>query len=322
MFLIELNKLMLEEKNLKKLYSTKLVGLESYFDEMVKLYETKKFPKVLLLNGKKGVGKFTLVMHFINYIYSKNETTSYNLRDKVINVNSLFYNSFLNKTSQDVIFIQAEENKNIKIDDIRSLKSTLSNSSLSSNYRFTIIDEVEFLNQNSVNALLKTLEEPSDNNFFILINNQQAELIDTISSRCLKNNIFLNSIQRIKAINYLIEDRKIESLINSYNNLTPGLFLKFNEIFLKYKISEDEALFIKLNSLIKGYKINKDKSLIKLAFFLIDDLFFQKIQKNKNNINFLLDTKSSIIKNINDFVQFNLNINSILSMIEIKLKNV
>ena len=155
-----------------------------------------------------------------------------------------------------------------------------------------------------------------------MINNQQAELIDTISSRCLKNNIFLNSIQRIKAINYLIEDRKIESLINSYNNLTPGLFLKFNEIFLKYKISEDEALFIKLNSLIKGYKINKDKSLIKLAFFLIDDLFFQKIQKNKNNINFLLDTKSSIIKNINDFVQFNLNINSILSMIEIKLKNV
>jgi DNA polymerase-3 subunit delta' len=313
---------MLEVKNLKKLYSTKLVGLESYFDEMVKLYEIKKFPKVLLLNGKKGLGKFTLVMHFINYIYSRNETTSYNLKDKTINTNSLFYNLFLNKTTQDVIFIQAEENKNIKIDEIRSLKSTLSNSSLSGNYRFTIIDEVEFLNQNSINALLKTLEEPSDNNFFILINNQQAKLIDTISSRCLKNNIFLNSTQRTEAINYLVKDRKIESLINFNNNLTPGLFLKFNEIFLKYKISEDDPLFIKLNSLINGYKKDKDKSLINLAFFLIDDLFFQKIKTNKNDINFLLETKSSIIKNINDFVQLNLNINSILNIIEIKLKNV
>jgi DNA polymerase-3 subunit delta' len=313
---------MLEVKNLKKLYSTKLVGLESYFDEMVKLYEIKKFPKVLLLNGKKGLGKFTLVMHFINYIYSRNETISYNLKDKTINTNSLFYNLFLNKTTQDVIFIQAEENKNIKIEEIRSLKSTLSNSSLSSNYRFTIIDEVEFLNQNSINALLKTLEEPSDNNFFILINNQQAKLIDTISSRCLKNNIFLNSTQRTEAINYLVKDRKIESLINFNNNLTPGLFLKFNEIFLKYKISEDDPLFIKLNSLINGYKKDKDKSLINLAFFLIDDLFFQKIKTNKNDINFLLETKSSIIKNINDFVQLNLNINSILNIIEIKLKNV
>jgi DNA polymerase-3 subunit delta' len=313
---------MLEVKNLKKLYSTKLVGLESYFDEMVKLYEIKKFPKVLLLNGKKGLGKFTLVMHFINYIYSRNETISYNLKDKTINTNSLFYNLFLNKTTQDVIFIQAEENKNIKIDEIRSLKSTLSNSSLSGNYRFTIIDEVEFLNQNSINALLKTLEEPSDNNFFILINNQQAKLIDTISSRCLKNNIFLNSTQRTEAINYLVKDRKIESLINFNNNLTPGLFLKFNEIFLKYKISEGDPLFIKLNFLINGYKKDKDKSLISLAFFLIDDLFFQKIQTNKNDINFLLDTKSSIIKNINDFVQLNLNINSILNLIEIKLKNV
>ena len=313
---------MLEVKNLKKLYSTKLVGLESYFDEMVKLYEIKKFPKVLLLNGKKGLGKFTLVMHFINYIYSRNETTSYNLKDKTINTNSLFYNLFLNKTTQDVIFIQAEENKNIKIEEIRSLKSTLSNSSLSSNYRFTIIDEVEFLNQNSINALLKTLEEPSDNNFFILVNNQQAKLIDTISSRCLKNNIFLNSTQRTEAINYLVKDRKIESLINFNNNLTPGLFLKFNEIFLKYKITEGDPLFIKLNFLINGYKKDKDKSLINLAFFLIDDLFFQKIKTNKNDINFLLETKSSIIKNINDFVQLNLNINSILNIIEIKLKNV
>ena len=308
--------------NLNQLYSTKLVGLESYFEEMVSLYEAKKFPKVLLLNGKKGIGKFTLINHFINYIYSKNEETMYNSKDKIINVESNFYNLLSSKTTQDVIFIKAEENKNIKIDDIRTLKTTLSNSSLSSNPRFTIIDEVEFLNTNSVNALLKTLEEPSGNNYFILVNNQQSELIETISSRCLKNNIFLNRAQRKQVVDYLVEDRSIDNLIDFNEDLSPGLLLRFNEIYLKYKINENDNIFIKLNTLINAYKKEKNKTLINLTYFLIESYFFHKIQKNKNEIEFLLDTKSSIIKIINDFVQFNLNINSVINTIKVKLNDV
>ena len=196
---------MIKSDYLNPLISTKLISLNFYFNEMLNLYDTKNFPKVLLLNGTKGIGKFTLVIHFLNYIYSKSEKTPYNVRDKVINTDSIFYNSLLYQTAQDVLFIKAEENKNIKIEDIRNLKSTLSRSSLSNNPRFTIIDEVEFLNDSSVNALLKTLEEPSNNNYFILINNKQADLIKTISSRCLKSNIFLNLEQRKEVINFLIQ---------------------------------------------------------------------------------------------------------------------
>ena len=308
--------------NLNNSYSTKLVGLDSYFSEMINLYEANRFPKVLLLNGKKGIGKFTLVMHFINYVYSKNETAEYNIKNKTINIDSIFYNLLLNNTTIDVILIKGEEYKNIKIEDIRSLKSTLANSSLSNNPRFTIIDEIEFLNTNSVNALLKTLEEPSGNNFFILINNQQADLIETISSRCLKNNIFLNFIQINEVINYLIKDRGIENLIESNNNLSPGQFLKYNQIYLKHKINKNDNIFIKLNILINAYKKEKNKSLISLAYFLIDHFFINKIKNNEKDIDFLLNTKSSIIKIINDFVQFNLNISSVLNTIKIKLNNV
>jgi len=308
--------------NLNPLFSTKLIGLDSYFNEMKNLYEANIFPKVLLLNGKKGIGKFTLIMHFINYVYSKNEINKYNLKDKVINVKSVFYNLLLKKTTPDVIFIQAEENKNIKIEDIRSLKSTLMNTSLSGNPRFTIIDEIEFLNNSSVNALLKTLEEPSTNNFFILINNQQTDLIETISSRCLKNNIFLSSNQKNDVIKYLIEDRDIENILDFNHMLSPGLFLNFNKIYLKYKINKNDNILIKLNTLINGYKKEKDKSLINLAYFLIEHSFLEKIKNNVNDIDFLLNTKSSIVKMIHDFVQFNLNISSVLNSIENKLKNV
>jgi len=308
--------------SLNPLHSTKLISLDRYFGEMINLYNAKKFPKILLLNGKKGIGKFTLVVHFLNYIYTQNESNSYNIVEKKINTESIFYNQLLNETNQDVILIQAEENKNIKIEDIRNLKLTLTRSSLSNNPRFTIIDEVEFLNTNSANALLKMLEEPSENNFFILINNQQTDLIKTISSRCLKSNIFLNTSEINKVINYLVESRGIDNLLDLNNDITPGLFIRFNEIFLKYQINKNDDIYIIINKLLNTFKKNKNKILINLCFFLIDQFFLKLALKKESKLDYLFTIKTSINKNINDFIVFNLNVNSVLNSIEVKLKNV
>ena len=268
------------------LKSTKLIGLDKYFNEMIKLYEFNSLPKVLLLSGKKGIGKFTLVLHFLNYIFSKNDKNIYNLKDKSININSSFYKSILSNNLTDVIFLQAENAKNLKIDDIRNLKSTLSKSSLSNNPRFTVIDEVEFLNSNSTNALLKTLEEPNKNNYFILINNQQANLVETISSRCLKNNIYLNSNQRKKIIDYFIINKKINNFIDENENLTPGLMVMYSEISSKFKIDISENLLLKITKLLHGYKKDKDKVLINMSFFLIDQFFYNLVKQNNNKIEF------------------------------------
>jgi len=302
--------------------STKLISLDKYFDEMIKLYDSESFPKVLLLSGKKGIGKFTLVFHFINYIYSKKEKTNYNIKDKLINESSIFYKSIIKQTCTDVIFVEVENGKNIKIDDIRNLKSILSTSSLSENPRFIIIDEIEFLSISSVNALLKTLEEPSKNNYFILIDNQQTDLIETISSRCLKSNIYLNSNQRKKIINYFNENKKITLPLDNVDNLTPGVLIAYNEISNTYKLDETDDIYSKLNKLLYGYKKDKNIALINMSIFLIDKLFYNLVENNTNKIDFLLNLKSSIVKCINDFIIYNLNINSVLNSIETKLKNV
>ena len=311
------------DKNINNPFqSIKLISMNKYFNEMVQLYDTGSFPKVLLLSRKKGIGKFTLVFHFLNYIFSKKDNLNYNTEDKIIDVNSNFYNSIINQNCADVIFLQAIEGKNIKIDDVRNLKSTLSSSSLSTNSRFIIIDEVEFLNTNSVNALLKTLEEPSKNNFFILINNQQADLIATISSRCLQNKIYLNLNDRNKIVDHLIENRKISLLINDDGILTPGLLLAYNELFVKYKIFPEDDIFLKVHKLLNAFKKDKDKTLIGLTVFLVDQFFYKLIKKNNSKIDFLLHLKLSIVYKINDFIVYNLNINSVLKSIEFKLKNV
>ena len=309
------------KNNLVPFTSTKLIALDQNLDEMIKLYDSGAFPKVFLFSGKKGIGKFTLIFHFLNYVYSKKENTSYNLKEKVIDINSNFYKSILNQTCSDVIFFKAEEGKNIKIDDIRKLKSILSNSSLSKNPRFIIIDEVEFLNSNSANALLKTLEEPGNNNYFILVNNQQANLIDTVSSRCLKNNIYLNDKQRNKIVDYLVKNKNIDLLIN-YSSLTPGLLLDYNELFNKHKIKDTDYILLTLKKLLPAFKKDKNKTIINMSVFLIDEFFYNLIKENKNKIDFLLKHKSSIVNKINEFIIYNLNINSVLNSIELNLKNV
>lgn len=307
---------------LNPLNSTKLVLLDRYFNEMTELYNSKKLPKALLLSGKKGIGKFTLVLHFLNYIFTKNEKEMYDIKNKKINTKSLFYSQLLNQTNQDIIFVKAEENKNIKIDDIRNLKSKLTRSSLSNNPRFIIIDEVEFINENSVNALLKSLEEPTNNNFYILINNQQADLLETISSRCLKTNIFLNSKEVRIVTSFLLENNNIKKLIDLNDNLTPGLFIQYNQIYSKLNIEKNDSIITKIYKLLNAHKKNKNKTLINLTLFLIDQYFLRLIQQNENKLDFLLKIKIDINNNINDFIYYNLNINSVLNSIEIKLKNV
>ena len=305
------------------LLNPKLVALDEQFEQLINLYENKKFPKVLLLNGKKGLGKFTLINHFLNYLFTKNEKEKkYNITKKEINTNSKFYSSLLNQTSQEILFLKAEENKNIKIEDVRNLKQIISNTSLIDQPRFIIIDEVEYLNGNSANALLKILEEPSLNNFFILINNQQSDLLKTISSRCLAENIFMPHNKKKDVIDYLINLNQIKNIIIEDKSLTPGTFIKFNYICEKYEITNEQSLENKLNLLLNLYKKDKDKAFISLIYYFIDIHFLKMIKQRSIKTDYLLKRKSMIFENLDNLTKYNLNINSVFNDINLKLQNV
>ena len=93
--------------------------------------------------------------------------------------------------------------KKIDIHQIRNLITNLNKSSFNQKPRIVLIDNLELLNINSINALLKTLEEPGDNIFFFLINNNK-KILDTLKSRCLNFNIFLSNSQSIQVCKNLI----------------------------------------------------------------------------------------------------------------------
>ena len=163
--------------NKEPIKQTKLFGLNIFINELIQLEQKNMLPNKILLSGQKGIGKSTLAYHFINYVLSKNEEFKYNVDDLEINSNNRSYKLSLNKSNPNLILVDVNvDKKMIDINQIRELISNLNKSSFNDKPRFVLIDNIEFLNINSVNALLKVLEEPNHNIFFILINNDKKVL--------------------------------------------------------------------------------------------------------------------------------------------------
>ena len=125
----------------------------------------------------------------MNYVYDKN---NYDLVNKSINNKTHFYKQYLNNIFPNIVHLSGDDFKNIKVDDIRDLKSTILKTTISEQKRFIVLDDVELFNINSLNALLKIIEEPLSNNYFILINNKAKPLIETIYSRSSSNSLQKN----------------------------------------------------------------------------------------------------------------------------------
>ena len=296
-----------------------LFGLGSKLDFLIKLYNSKKLPKVLMISGKKGVGKFTLINHFLSYIYDKD---NYDLKNRSINNQTQFYKQYLNNIFSNIIYLSGSNFKNVKIEDIRDLKSTILKTTISKKERFIILDDIELFNTNSLNALLKIIEEPSSNNYFVLINSRTKSLIETIYSRSLEVKVLLTNETRIKVIESLIKKNNLEVFIDfNSSNLTPGNFLSFNKVFEENKINIDEDFLKNLEILLNLYKKTKNINLINVILFLTDCHFYNLQEKKIDNIERVIENKSFVINNINKFIMYNLNQNSLINAINNKLSN-
>ena len=153
--------------NIKPILQTKLYGLNLIFNEIVNLSNSNKLPNKILFSGSKGSGKSTLAYHFINYIFSINENHPYNIKLNEISVQNNSFKLIKNGSHPNFHLIDLiEDKKNIEISQIRNMINYANKSSFNNRPRFILIDNVENLNINSLNALLKIIEEPNKNVFF------------------------------------------------------------------------------------------------------------------------------------------------------------
>ncbi len=84
-----------------------------------------------------------------------------------------------------------EEGRQIGVDQVRQFNEQLALTPAVSQSRIGLIAPAEALNDNAGNALLKTLEEPPNNVYLVLVTNHLQRLLPTILSRCQKFSIAL-----------------------------------------------------------------------------------------------------------------------------------
>jgi len=292
--------------NLKPSTQKNLFEHNDEFTNLVNLHSKNKLPNQILLSGERGIGKCTLAYHFINYVLSLDENYSYDLNNFEINNENKSYKLTQNKTNPNLNLIDVnDDRKNIDINQIRDLISNLNKSSFNSKPRFVLIDNIDLLNINSINALLKILEEPNDNIIFILINNNK-KVLPTLKSRCLNFKISLTNVQSINIINKILNKNIFDSvskeLINFYS--TPGELYKLIIFSNEIDINLESISLREFISLIISKKYYKKESSIKNLIYSMIEYYF-RINTSIDNTK-LIKFHNYFLNKINDTKKFNL----------------
>ena len=292
--------------NLEPSSQLNLFSHKEEFQKLINLYKNNNLPNKILFSGEKGIGKCTLAYHLINYILSSNEDFSYDLDNLKIILDNKSFRLVQNKSNPNFILVDIhEEKKKIDISQIRNLILTLNKSSFNTKPRFVLIDNIELLNINAVNALLKILEEPNNNINFILINNNKR-ILPTLKSRCLNFKIQLTARQSIEITNKILNNNYNEflneDLVNDYS--TPGEILNLIDFANKNDIDLIETNlkdFIKKIIMEKLYKKNNS---IKNLIYSLMEFYFRK-NVSVTNIK-LINSYNYFLKKIENTKTFNL----------------
>jgi len=311
--------------NIKPSENTKLYGLGEYFNEILNLHNQKKMPNKILLSGRKGIGKSTLAYHLINHIISlEDDDFKYNLKEFMINKDNTTFKLIKNKTHPNFYLIDLmDEKKNIDIDQIRKMIIYTNKSAFNDNPRFILIDNIENLNTNSVNALLKIVEEPNNNIYFILIHNNEKKILSTLKSRCLIFKVNMSFDGCINTANLLLK-RNIFELVNneliSYYS-TPGIFIKLINFAQKNEINLNDYTLINFLILLidmNYYKKNKFIKNIIINFIKLKFFNEYKLSKKKDSI---VEFYHKFFDKIKNAEKFNLDEESLFIEFKSKLLN-
>lgn len=161
------------------------------WSQLSRAFAASQLAHAYLFSGSEGLGKSLFAEGFAKYVLCQNpvsQNTVGGIEDIAVACGTCA-NCLKGGAGNhpDILRIELEEgSKNIKIDQIRWLSEFVIRSSHSGGAKVAIIPNAHLLNANAANALLKTLEEPTDNTHLILVSDHPGRLVATIRSRCQK----------------------------------------------------------------------------------------------------------------------------------------
>ena len=191
-----------------------------WIDKKITSIDLRNLSHALIVEGQEGVGKNQICRYLINGLL--NEKNSQNLiknnsHPDLFCINNETLISYFQREDKDKL---KNKTKKIPVGFIReAIDFVMLKSGLSKN-KILFIDGAENLTISSQNALLKTLEEPPQNNYIIIQSNRFKCLNQTIYSRCQL--IHFNNLSQDELYSWaedILQNKNDKSVIPSY--MTP-----------------------------------------------------------------------------------------------------
>jgi DNA polymerase-3 subunit delta' len=151
---------------------------QTQWSQIESLLAQNRLPHALLLSGSKNIGKRTFAMVLAQRLLCNHPgSTACGACQGCHLMQSANHPDFH-------LLEPMEKAKVIKIEQVRERVAALSQTSQQGGAQVVLLCPAEDMNVAAANALLKTLEEPQGQVFFLLVSHQPSSLPATIRSRC------------------------------------------------------------------------------------------------------------------------------------------
>lgn len=300
-----------------------IVGHENQIKNLREAIKDGNISHSYLFQGEEGLGKKKLADFFAKTLLCKEQgLEACNQCSSCIKFDS--------DNHPDFSVIQAEKGI-IRKNQIDKLVEAVSTNPFESDRKIFIIDDAHLMNKESMNGLLKTLEEPPSFLNMILVTSKENELLPTIVSRC--QDVKFYPLGREEVIGYLEDsydlNRNELEFIADFSHGSIGFASELIESDSLFVI-RDELINI-VGSLIDGarstalasnefFESNKDKIDLILDFLIywLRDL---AIYKETGNINLTINKDKEVELSKQSIIEFN-KINDIIENVEETRRNI
>ena len=204
---------------------TALKGQERAKTFLGRVLSSKRLAHAYLFRGPDGVGKqlcARIVAAAVNCAGSHEDGGCGSCRS---------CRKFITGNHPDISVISPEKGT-IGIDRIRELSKSLSYPPYESEMRVVILEDVHTMRAEAGNSLLKTLEEPPENNLLILTAESSSEVLPTITSRCQSVPFFGLPVEQCSAVICSVDGdiaKEEAAMLSQLAEGSPGKALLFRE---------------------------------------------------------------------------------------------
>ncbi|MFS9297419.1 DNA polymerase III subunit gamma/tau [Streptococcus oralis] len=274
---------------------SQLVGQEVVAKTLKQAVEQEKISHAYLFSGPRGTGKTSVAKIFAKAMNCPNQVDGEPCN------NCYICQAVTEGSLEDVIEMDAASNNGV--DEIREIRDKSTYAPSLARYKVYIIDEVHMLSTGAFNALLKTLEEPTQNVVFILATTELHKIPATILSRVQRFEFKSIRTQDIKDhIYHILEKENISSEPEAVEIIARraegGMRDALSILDQALSLTQGNALTTAISEEITGT----------ISLSALDDyvaaLSQQDVPKALDSLNLLFENGKSMTRFVTDLLQY------------------